>query len=269
MDKRDLKEVYRPIQAELKLVKKAVKNQLKIDDVSVSGILTYFFKRPGKLFRPALVILSAKTLTKGNGTPLFQRQMVNLAAAVELIHDASLIHDDVIDEGRERRQQLTLHRKYGNRTAIMTGDFLYSRAFSFALELPGPVVNLLCRATARMCLGEIQELKIAGAADYLQMIENKTAFFISACCQAAGMIAGARSREVKNLADYGLHLGMAYQVRDDLIDREGAFLKNPDLRVKELAVKAKKSIRNLPETIFKEKMLELADYLLITKGGAK
>ncbi|MCM8804299.1 MAG: polyprenyl synthetase family protein [Candidatus Omnitrophica bacterium] len=259
----ELKEVYQPISFELELVKERIKRTLKTEDEKMEEVLSYFFNQEGKFLRPCLVILSAKAVIK-NKSPIFEKNLIDLATAVEIIHSASLIHDDVIDEEIERRGQLSLNRKYGNRIAVLTGDFLYTRAFSLLLELPSPIIHLLNEASSKMCLGEIQELNINGNfSSYLEMIENKTAFFISACCQAGGLLAQGQAKEIKNLSDYGLYLGLAYQIYDDSIDGGQLHFENLNLWIENLANQAKNSLKDLSETIFKEKMLKLIDYILL------
>jgi len=261
----ELKEIYQPINFELDLVKVNIKNQLKIEDENVKEVLSYFFKQEGKFLRPALVILSAKAVSK-NISSVFEKQLINLATAVELIHSASLIHDDVIDEGIDRRGQLVLNKKYGNKIAVLAGDFLYTKAFSLLLDLHNPILKSLCTGTTRMCLGEMQELNINGDfSSYYQMIENKTASFISICCQTGGMLGKGKQEEIKGLSDYGLYLGLAYQFYDDLIDGENISFNDIYSRINKLAQKSKESIKSLSSTIFKEKLLKLVDCLLLSK----
>lgn len=260
----DLKEIYKPISFELELVKENIKKQLEIEDENLKKILFYSFQKEGKFFRPALVILSAKAICKKNSSN-FEKKLINLATCMELIHNASLIHDDIIDYEIERRGQMPLYRKYNNQIAVLTGDFLYSKAISLLLELPRKILKLVCEATFRMCLGQLQEKNVNGDLNkYLKMIENKTAFFISTCCKAGGILACGKNEQVKNLGEFGLYLGLSYQINDDLIDQNGP-IKNLEFLINSFSEKANQSIKSLDNTVYKEKMIELVDYLLSKK----
>lgn len=257
----ELKNIYKPISYELESVKEKIKTQIMLDEDLQGEVFEYFFSKPGKLFRPALTIFSAKAIDEGDSS--LQGQLIDLATAVELIHSASLVHDDVIDDETERRGQPPLNKRYGNRMAVLVGDFLYSSAFLLSLRLPEQVTSLLSRTSIRMCVGEMNKLRTTiNRSDYLEVIKDKTASFISACCQSGGILAGAGDEEIKCLGDYGMFLGLAYQIKDDFTDGEINF-EDLNITAGEWAETAKKSLENLQDTIFKEKMLQLVDYLLL------
>lgn len=199
-------------------------------------VIRHIFLKPGKLLRPALVLLSAR-LARGGETgrraPAAARPLVRLAAAAELIHSASLVHDDILDEEEVRRGQEALHHKYGNHIAVLVGDMLYAQAFALlnAIRLPdrerqGRIIRLFCAAAQRMCLGEIASQRIAGQGlqpsleEYLQILENKTAALMAACCQGGAIAGGGDAAACRSLAEFGLSFGMAFQLVDDHEDRD-------------------------------------------------
>ncbi|HHX73961.1 MAG TPA: polyprenyl synthetase family protein, partial [Firmicutes bacterium] len=182
---------------------------------------SYVVTNGGKRLRPALVLLC------GSFAPAFRSILVDVACAAELIHTASLVHDDVIDEAAYRRSRPTLSASFGQRQAVLYGDFLFAKAFSL---LTGhglsSVLGNMTRAISLMCEGEISQARALydcrqTEADYYAYIYKKTAFFISACC-LSGAEAGGLQQPLPNLlAAYGLQLGYAFQITDDLLDFTG------------------------------------------------
>lgn len=177
--------------------------------------------RGGKRLRPALVLLC------GTFYPAQQSELIDTAAAVELIHTASLVHDDVIDHASTRRGQPTVSARWGDRQAVLYGDFLFARSFSLLTKhgLTGTLGNMT-RAISMMCEGEIEQSALlyncsVTEADYLAYIHKKTAYFLSACCLAGAEACNMPANERKALAAFGLQLGYAFQVTDDLLDITG------------------------------------------------
>lgn len=172
----------------------------------------------GKRLRPALVVLGGSFLPARSG------ELVDVAVAVELIHTASLIHDDVIDRAALRRSRPTVAARWGEQQAVLYGDFLFARAFSL-LARPGRtnILDHLSQAISLMCEGEIEQYARRydcqlTEAEYMLYIHKKTAFFLGACCQAGGQVCGLPAVQCRLLADFGLQLGYAFQMRDDLLD---------------------------------------------------
>ncbi|MCW3489398.1 polyprenyl synthetase family protein [Dethiobacter alkaliphilus] len=174
--------------------------------------------RGGKRLRPAMVLLCGSFYA----TP--QTELVDMATAIELIHTASLVHDDVIDHAASRRGHPTVSAKWGDHQAVLYGDFLFARAFSL-LTKHGQVGVLenMTRAISLMCEGEIEQAALrfnpnVTEADYISYIHKKTAYFISACCLAGAEACDMPPAEKKALATFGLQLGYAFQMTDDLLD---------------------------------------------------
>lgn len=171
----------------------------------------------GKRLRPLLTLAGARMM---GGSA----HAIGLATAVEFIHSATLLHDDVIDESKLRRGRDTANALWGNDASVLVGDFLFARAFELMVETGNiSVLGQLSRASARITEGEIKQMTIAGmpdtpAADYLDVIQNKTAILFAAAAAAGAEIAGGSEASVAAMHDYGLQLGMAFQIMDDAMD---------------------------------------------------
>jgi len=175
----------------------------------------------GKRLRPALVMLCGAFYCSK------QDQLVDIATAVELIHTASLVHDDVVDHAATRRGKPTLSARWGEHQAVLYGDFLFARAFSLLTKhaLNGTLGNMT-QAISLMCEGEIEQSALlfncdVTEADYFSYIHKKTAYFLSACCLAGAEACGMPAAEKRLLAGFGLQLGYAFQLTDDLLDISG------------------------------------------------
>lgn len=171
----------------------------------------------GKRLRPTILLLCAGLCNRSNGIA------PEVAAVVELIHIATLVHDDSIDGGELRRGKPTVNAEWNHQVATMLGDVLYSRAFEILLELGVSEVSLLlARASHIMSQGELREFMVRyrpiNEQIYLELIWAKTASFISACCRAGTMLAGLSDAVQKSIARYGEKVGMAFQVIDDILD---------------------------------------------------
>ena len=171
----------------------------------------------GKRLRPLLTLAGARLV---GGSP----HAIGLATAVEFIHSATLLHDDVIDESKLRRGHDTANALWGNDASVLVGDFLFARAFELMVETDSlSVLGRLSNASARITEGEIKQMTIAGvadtpAADYLDVIRNKTAILFAAAIAAGAEVAGADKAVIEATHDYGLQLGMAFQIMDDAMD---------------------------------------------------
>ncbi|MHB9154634.1 MAG: polyprenyl synthetase family protein [Endomicrobiales bacterium] len=224
----ELTRIYMPVQKELKLVEAELRGQVHRfvrENPAASKSIKHFFRSPGKYLRPVLVLLSSKAGVAGRPEQRTDGRITALAAAVEMMHSASLIHDDIIDEADERRSGESVNGKYGNHIAVLAGDILYAKAFSLLIrtKMDG-IMEIMCRTTEKMCVGEINDLgeSAEGLRKYLKVIEGKTASFMSACCESGALLAGADRKTTRALASYGYNFGMAYQLIDDYIDNDSA-----------------------------------------------
>ncbi len=242
----NLKDIYLPIQKDLDKVEREVNRSLKTEDPLLGDIYEHILLRPGKKIRPALVLFSAG---------INDSQVTTLAAAAEIIHIATLIHDDVIDEALLRRNQTTLNRKWGNEIAVLAGDNLFASAFFILTGSVGrEVMRILSRAAERMCVGEIGQISHKfdldlKEKDYLEIIAEKTGAFMAACCQAGALLGGKDNKSVEILERYGLNFGIAFQILDDCFDLTG----EEGEQGKSLGSDMKKGKLTLPLIYFLEK----------------
>lgn len=205
---------------------------------------THLIKAGGKRLRPALVLVTSRSGETGrNETDL-------AAAAVELLHIASLYHDDVIDETEVRRGAPSVHSKWGNEVAILSGDFLFASGSLLGAEAGGDVPRILARALADVCEGQIAENERVGdtgrtAAQYVETIKRKTAALFRASCELGAATSGADPMLHERLADYGENLGLAFQMVDDLLD----FVGDPRITGKTPGTDLKEGVFTLPVLI--------------------
>ena len=193
----------------------------RVDLVERVGRLT--LEAGGKRLRPAFIALSAKAI----GNAFEEERVVKLGASLEMIHMATLIHDDVIDDAKTRRGKPTAAAELGNTAAILSGDVLLAKAMSvLASDADLTVIRVVSTAVETMAEGEVRELEARGDFDlteaaYEEIVELKTGRFIEACCQVGALIASATPSEVDALSTYGKHVGLAFQIVDDLLDYRG------------------------------------------------
>jgi octaprenyl-diphosphate synthase len=175
----------------------------------------------GKMLRPALLLLSAKTVGR------ITEKHISVAAIVEIIHNATLLHDDVIDEGQQRRGTPTVNSLCGNESAVLLGDFLLSKAFMMCADIEPRVIKIISAAAVRICEGELRQITQKQnwqmtESEYIDIIAEKTACLFKTCCQLGGLLAGADKTTVHALSGFGQNLGIAFQITDDVLDIIGS-----------------------------------------------
>jgi heptaprenyl diphosphate synthase len=184
----------------------------------VTDIGSHLLRAGGKRLRPALYFLCAKS-----GHPALAK-ILQVAVAIELIHMATLVHDDVIDDAATRRGLPTANIRWGNHSAVLSGDYLFAKAFSLiASETGSPTLKLLTETICAVCEGEIIQIRDIfnpeqSEVNYLDRIAKKTAGFIAASCELGASCAGLASGEIRSLSQYGHAVGMAFQITDDILD---------------------------------------------------
>ena len=214
------KRIFNSIASELLQVESEFERQARSNVQVIAYLAEYLRESGGKRVRPALTILSNYAVG-GDGS---RHNSIRMATVMEFLHTATLVHDDIIDDAETRRNRPTVNALYGNETAVLMGDWLYMSAFETSLaERSLPILDVLTRVTRKMTEGELLQLTTLGRADiseqqYLDIIQRKTAFLFSACCEVGAILGGAGETEQKALGDYGLNLGMAFQLIDDLLD---------------------------------------------------
>jgi octaprenyl-diphosphate synthase len=207
---------------ELAGVSKFFNTQLNCPDVRLKPFIDYLKNRQGKMLRASFVLLCGRLF--GSATPLH----IKVAAITEMIHAATLLHDDVIDGGTKRRYHATANNLWGTNLAVLLGDFLLSRAFVAAASLQRDNINQLLIDTAtKICRGEMLQNACRGDCsvsvdEYLDIIGKKTAVFFADCCRLGAIISKADAQSCDRLYEFGLNFGLSYQIIDDLTDILGA-----------------------------------------------
>ncbi len=276
-----LSSIYSPIQGDLDAARKQLRVEVhslvaKYSESTAGGValtaIEHLFGTNGKSLRPALLLLSAgATRPEGYG----RRQAARLAAGiVELIHSASLIHDDVIDESIHRRKALSVHKKYGVKIAILAGDILFSHGFEVLAALPDTpdamkleLLSHFADLTKQMCYGEIFEQQSSGGTDsferYLDIIELKTARLMSVSCRVGSVLAGGDVEEAELCGRIGLNFGLAYQLVDDKTDKDSIYTGALDYveAARDYMKKAEVALLRLPSSPYRRSLSALCEFI--------
>jgi len=218
-----LEAIYQPIQADLVRVEETLRTELQGVDGFLGEVTRYVAQMLGKRLRPALALLSARAVAPS--AP--DRRVVQLAAAAELIHTATLVHDDVIDDATLRRGKATVNARWGNTLSVLAGDYLYSQAFCLLSAVGVPeVLRLMSETSQRVCVGEVTQVRHQydvelSEATYLTIIREKTASLMASAAQGGAQLAGAPAPVAQRLAIFGQAFGTAFQILDDMHDLVG------------------------------------------------
>lgn len=211
-------EIYQLVAPELALVEEELRGYTHSEVQPIAQIGEYILDGGGKRLRPALLLLTAKMLGAVSQTT------IRLAAVIEFLHNATLVHDDVIDEADTRRGRRSANSEWGNPMTVLAGDWLYMQAFKVALgERNLEILNTLIQITQKMVEGELLQLTLLGKADptqqqLLDIVERKTAYLFSGCMKLPALAVGLNHGSAERLSDAGKNLGMAFQLVDDLLD---------------------------------------------------
>jgi octaprenyl-diphosphate synthase len=216
-----LEAIRAPIVEDLRHVDEVIHRRLSSEVILIRTIADYIVGSGGKRLRPALVLLAAKAFDAQGGAKH------ELAAVIEFIHTATLLHDDVVDESSLRRGRKTANAEFGNAASVLVGDFLYSRAFQMIVDAGSlRIMRVLADATNVIAEGEVLQLLNVHDADtgeeqYLRVIRYKTAKLFEAATQVGAILGGASPELERALTDYGARLGTAFQLVDDVLDYSG------------------------------------------------
>src|SRR5687768_4533039 len=212
--------IFSVIGNELQQVEFEFERQARSNVQVIAYLGEYLRASGGKRVRPALTIL-ANYAVGGDGA---RYNSIRMATVMEFLHTATLVHDDIIDKADTRRNRPTVNALYGNETAVLMGDWLYMSAFETSLaERSLPILDILTSVTRKMTEGELLQLTLLGHADvseaqYLDVLKRKTAYLFSASCEIGAILGGATDEQQTALREYGLSLGTAFQLIDDLLD---------------------------------------------------
>ncbi len=216
--------IFDLIRAELALVEDEFERQASSNIQVIDYLGEYLRASGGKRVRPALLILANYAVGgTGNGD-----NVIRLATVMEMLHTATLVHDDIIDNADLRRSRTSVNARFGNQTAVLMGDWLYMSAFETTVrERSLEIIDILTHLTRKMTEGELIQLTRIGRLDiseseYFDILKRKTAFLFSACCEVGAILGGANSSEQSALREYGLALGVTFQLSDDILDLTAA-----------------------------------------------
>jgi octaprenyl-diphosphate synthase len=216
----ELGRMYEPVAADLRALNEYLAAEFRAREPFVHDLLEHIARFRGKQIRPAALFLAARAV---GGEP--DEGHVKCAGVVELIHTATLVHDDLLDDARLRRRVETVNRKFGERAAVLLGDYIYSRGFSISTEVRG-VSRLLADTTHTICEGELLQIGSAGDVNlleerYFEIIAKKTAILYGMSCRLGARLSKGSKRQVDALERFGHLLGMAFQIADDALDLIG------------------------------------------------
>jgi heptaprenyl diphosphate synthase len=244
--------IYRHIKKDLEVVEDLLNQSMDTNQLELRESSTHLLRAGGKRMRPVFVLLSGRF-----GTSSTKKQVIDAAVALELIHMATLVHDDVIDNASLRRGQETVKARWDNRVAMYTGDYIISRALQIISDITIPQVHQeLSKSIFLMCQGEIDQIQDLYNPDliikqYLSRIKRKTALLMSISCQLGALVSHASPKIVRHLKRYGYYVGMAFQLTDDVLDFTGdeKTLGKPagsDLRQGNVTLPVIYALKNLP-----------------------
>jgi len=216
-----LLEIYAKMKGDINKIENELERVVTDEQPLLSDAALHLLKAGGKRIRPVFVLLGGKFGTYNLD------ELKKVAVTLELIHMASLVHDDVIDDANTRRGQLTVKSKWDNRIAMYTGDYIHGQALTQIAQIKNPVVHqMLSKALVEMCIGEMEQIRDFFNTDqsirnYLLRIRRKTALLLAISTQLGGIVAGCTPAQYNALYRYGYNVGMAFQIRDDLLDLFG------------------------------------------------
>ena len=212
---------YAPVEPELRELEARLRDVGRAAHPTFQAAVEHLFSAPGKLLRPTLVFLSARFGTRADPVVV-----LNLAQSLELVHTASLVHDDIVDDADLRRNVPTVNAMWTDDIALIVGDYLFAKAYALAAVLPKPeVIAMVAQTVFALCDGELNEVtmerRLPTEDAYLERIELKTASLYAACCQGAALLTDADPEHVAALGAFGTNLGLAFQITDDVLDLVG------------------------------------------------
>ncbi len=216
-----LAQLFEPIRDDLREVEREFARHVQSQVALIPTIGDYIQNGGGKRIRPAVLLMAARMAGYSG------ERAVLYASVLEFIHTATLVHDDIIDESQLRRGREAVHTRWGNHVTVLFGDFLYLKSMSLALTQDDlAVIRLLCDVTLRIVEGEIYQLTKNGDADlteaeHFEIVQSKTAYLFAGCARIGGMLGPTTRDQQEALWQYGLNIGMAFQIVDDLLDFTG------------------------------------------------
>jgi len=230
LDTSRLTESTAPVQGDLETFDRKLHDCLRGDSPLISSVARHLLKSKGKRIRPAFVFLAARA------TGFYTESVVDASLAIELIHTATLLHDDVVDESDVRRGQETVNYKWKNLISVLMGDYIFAKAFRVMVETDSiQLIDAISRATERVSVGELRQIEetqnyALSEETYLEIIADKTASLFAVSCEVGPILNGGDAEQRRKFNEFGEKIGTAFQIADDLLD----FVGEPDVTGKEL-----------------------------------
>jgi len=260
---KNLKQITEPIRTELAQFEAYFGQTLKAETEPMNTIMRYVLESNGKRLRPILVLLCAKLFGEIN------ERTLRAATFVEMVHSATLIHDDVVDNSDLRRDKASVKAHFGNLSAVLVGDYLLAKALQLlAHPTDSAILNEMLRTTAAMSEGELMQNVVADCASpsekttkYLDIITRKTAMLMRSCCVAGAMSVEATEKQIQQTAEFGINFGILFQLRDDILDADStetlAFAKQ---LMPEYLQKTTEALRSFPDSETLEALQQLTAF---------
>lgn len=246
---------------------------MEIEEPETRKWMEYFFESKGHGLRPVLTFLSYYSIRQNPNEQEYSN-LLKMAGAFELLHSASLIHDDVIDEGDIRRGKATINKSFSSKAAILIGNIFYLEAFKLILTLPENVYfKEMMHVSENMCFGEIVQLSKVGVKleteEYIKVIKRKTAELISMCMRAGARLAGADRADIDRMSENGLKFGIMYQLRDDIKDQDVNIKDKTEISslIKKYYYNNEKDIKSCEENPYNEAIHALSEILKLFDNG--
>jgi len=218
----DIKSILELVSNDMSIVNRCISDNLNSDVALINQLGAYIVQAGGKRLRPVALLLTAKAVNPDQASPVTNQTL--LASIIEFIHTATLLHDDVVDESEMRRGRETANEVFGNAASVLVGDYLYSRSFQMMVKVGSMrVMEILSHTTNQIAEGEVMQLINCGSAEtteqqYMETIQSKTAILFEAATQLGAVITNQPASVESAMAKYGLYLGTAFQLVDDILD---------------------------------------------------
>ena len=250
-----MEHITEPIATALLQFEAFFEQTLKADTEPMNDIMQYVRESKGKRLRPMLVLLSAKMFGEIN------ERTLHVATFVEMVHSATLIHDDVVDNADQRRDRASVKAHFGNLSAVLAGDYLLAKAMLLIAD-DIDILNEMLRTTAAMSEGELMQNIVVDcvpqsekATKYLDIITRKTALLMRSCCVSGAMSVDATPEQIHQISDFGLNFGILFQLRDDILDGENT--EQAKVLLPEYLQKTLESLQHFPATETRTALREL------------
>ncbi len=263
-----LSKILEPISFDLMLVQEELGKIIsELEDSPARAVFEHYFKTPGKLLRPSLLLLSAAAADEEEYRNV-KSKLIKVAAAIELVHNASLIHDDIVDQEKFRRGQKTLNNAFGSKIAVMAGSALFARAISIVLEeLPKDYVLKVIHVIRKMGAVEINEINrdsnLCSREEYFELINGKTALLMGNSCMFGAGIVTSDKEKISELQQFGINFGMAYQIVDDYIDHDHFSIQHvTHIDAGQYASSAVSCLDRFEDSIYKTALFDMLEYIL-------